>query len=148
MNLNIKQETVNRLLHRTELRCELESDGETPSRKQIIKSVAAKKGVDEKLVVVDNINQIYGQKAASAYVKVYESEKALKQIEPKYRMERDEKSESKKAAKEKAAAPAEAAPAEEAPKEEAPAEEKPKEEAPAEEKPAEEAPAAEEEKKE
>lgn len=158
MNVNIKEEIVNRPLHRTELFCELEFDAETPSRKQIIKSVAAKKGINESLVVVDRIDQPFGKKAASAFVKVYESEKALKLVEPAYKMERDQKSETKKAAAKPAPAeeakPAEEkkenapveekredAPAEEK-KEEAPAE-KPKEEAPAEEKPAEDAPAEE-----
>ncbi len=132
MNVNIKEEIVNRPLHRTELFCELEFDAETPSRKQIIKNVAAKKGINESLVVVDRIDQPFGKKAGSAFVKVYESEKALKLVEPAYKTERDQKSESKKAA----AAPAkEEKPAEEAPTEkteETPAEE-PKEEAPAEE---------------
>ncbi len=141
MNVNIKEEIVNRPLHRTELFCELEFDAETPSRKQIIKSVAAKKGINESLVVVDRIDQPFGKKAASAFVKVYESEKALKLVEPAYKMERDQKSETKKAAAKPAEEKKENAPAEEK-KEDAPAE-KPKEEAPAEEKPAEDAPAEE-----
>lgn len=142
MKIDIENERVNRLLHRTELKCTIETDGTTPSRKDLIKQIAAKKGVNENLVVVDNIEQEYGKKIASAYVKVYESEKAAQTIEPKYKVERGKKALEEKP---KAEAPAEEKPAEEAPAEgEVAAEEKPVEEAkegeqpPTEEKPTEE----------
>jgi ribosomal protein S24E len=110
MNVKITQETVNRLLHRTEFDVEVESEAETPSRRQIIQAIAAKKGVkNDKLVVVDNVKQEYGGKTSKAQVKIYESEKALKLIEPNYKLERDAKSETKKKAKAAGAAPAEAA---------------------------------------
>ena len=137
MNITIENETVNRLLHRTDIRCLIETGGITPSRRELISQIAAKKGVDENLVVVDKIEQEYGKKSASAYVKIYESEKAARAIELKHKVER-----SKKAPKEKKEdAPAgekEAAPEEK--KDEAPVEkggaapEKKKEDAPAEKK--------------
>ncbi len=91
MNITIENENVNRLLHRTELVCSIETDGTTPSRKELIRQIAAKKGVSESLVVVDKIKQEYGKKSSRAYVKVYESEKAAQAIEQKHQIERGKK---------------------------------------------------------
>ncbi len=126
MNIDVENETVNRLLHRTELQCKIETGGVTPSRKDIVKQIAAKKGVNENLVVVDKIDQEYGKKEARAYVKVYESEKAAQTVEPKYKIERDQKAMAKEEKKEPE--PVQEAPAEsEAPAEEKPAAEEKKE---------------------
>ena len=126
MNITIENETVNRLLHRTDLKCAIETNGTTPSRKEIIGQIAAKKGVNESLVVIDKIEQEYGRKFASAYVKIYESEKAANAIELKHKIERDKKAIKKAEPKEEKkddAPAAEGAQAEEK-KKEAPAEKK------------------------
>ena len=124
MKIDVESERVNRLLHRTEMWCNIDTDGTTPSRKEIIQQIAAKKGVKEELVVVDKIDQEFGKKVAKAYVKVYESEKAAQGIEPDYRHERAKKAmEEKPKAEEKPAE--EAAPAAEETKgDAAPVEEK------------------------
>ena len=146
MRMEITNEKVNRLLHRTELECEMKFVDSTPTREELLKEIASKKHVDEKLIVIDSIRQEYGKKEASCFVKVYESEKSRLLVEGK------QKPKTKKKKEEDApAAPAEAA-TEAAPEGEKPAEapaeetEKPAEaasEAPAEEKPAEEKPAEE-----
>lgn len=102
MKIEFESEKVNRLLHRTELVCKIDTGGVTPSRKDLTAQVAAKKGVKDALVVVDNIGQEFGHKFAKAYVKVYESEKAAQAAEPKHLFARGKP----KAAKE-AEAPAE-----------------------------------------
>jgi small subunit ribosomal protein S24e len=81
MKVNIDNENVNRLLHRTEIRCTIDTGGVTPSRKELIAQIAAKKGVKENLVVIDRIDQEFGKKEAKAYIKVYESEKAAQSID-------------------------------------------------------------------
>lgn len=91
MNINVENEKINRLLHRTEIKCRIDTDGRTPSRQEIVKKIAAKKGVNEDLVIVDRINQEYGKKEATAYVKVYESKKTAQTIEAKHKIERSNK---------------------------------------------------------
>ena len=91
MNFNIESEKVNRLLHRTEIKCRMETSGVTPSRQEITKTIAAKKGVNEGLVVVDRIDQEYGKKEATAYVKIYESEKTAEAVEQKHKIQRNKK---------------------------------------------------------
>lgn len=130
MNVEIVSERVNPLLHRTELQCVLDYAKETPSRKELIQYVAQKKGVKENLVIIDEIKQEYGWKKSKAYVKVYDSEKAVAGIEKKHLVERSKKALAKEDVKEEA--PAEApvekveAPTEKT--EETPAEEEKKEE--------------------
>ena len=116
MKIDVESERVNRLLHRTEMWCSIDTGGITPSRKEVIQQIAAKKGVKEGLVVVDKIDQEFGKKVAKAYVKVYESEKAAQGVEPSYRHERAKKAMEEKPKKE------EAPKAEEKPAEEKPAE--------------------------
>ena len=122
MNVTIQEERVNRLLHRTELKCVIESGSSTPTREEVIRQIAAKKGVKESLVIVDSIRQEYGKKCSSAYVKVYESEKALKAIEPEHKVERARKALVPKEEKKEEAPPAEEKKKETQEKEEAPKE--------------------------
>jgi len=125
MNITIENEKVNRLLHRTDLRCTIETGGVTPSRKELISQIAAKKGVDESLVVIDKIGQEYGKKTAHAYVKIYESEKAAQGIELKHKVERGKKAPKETTPKEKSDTPMkEKEGAAEGKKEEAPKEQK------------------------
>jgi ribosomal protein S24E len=76
MKMDVVSEKKNPLLHRTEMEVSVEAEGATPSRAELQKLVAAKKGVAEGLVVVESMQQEFGRRAAKAFVKVYESEKA------------------------------------------------------------------------
>ncbi len=96
MNIDIIGENGNKLLHRTEITARITSEGGTPTRKDVIKLIAAKKNVPEKLVIVDSIKQEYGKGVSRAFIKIYESESALKQIEPEYMIKRHEEKEEKK----------------------------------------------------
>jgi len=96
MKVNIDNENVNRLLHRTEIRCTIDTGGVTPSRKELIAQIAAKKGVKDNLVVVDRIDQQFGKKEATAYIKVYESEKAAQTIDAEHKIARGQPKPAKK----------------------------------------------------
>ncbi len=95
MNLQILNERENRLLHRTEIEARVTFDSATPSREEIIKLIAAKKNVPENLVIVENIDQKFGQRVADVFIKIYESESTLKELEPEYMIKRHVKEESK-----------------------------------------------------
>jgi len=102
VKLEITDEKVNRLLYRTELKCKAEFEGSTPSRPDVIKEIATKKHVDEKLVVLDSIRQMYGKQECSFQARIYESEKARKRVEGKERKQKklEKKPESKEEPKE------------------------------------------------
>ncbi len=95
MNLQILNERENRLLHRTEIEARVTFENATPSREEIIKLIAAKKNVPENLVIVENIDQKFGQRVADVFIKIYESESTLKELEPGYMIKRHIKEESK-----------------------------------------------------
>lgn len=124
--MNIISEEHNKLLNRKELVIEISFTAQTPSNIEMQKQIAENKKVDEKLVIVKQIQGIYGDKRAKVIAYIYDDIKSLTQIEPKPK--------EKKEKKEKPAKPEKPA---EAPKQ-PPAEEKPKEEPKPEEKPAEE----------
>jgi len=81
LKVEITSERVNRLLHRTEVHCRIMDYNVTPTRQELAKEIASKKHVDENLVVVDSIKQKYGCRESTSYVKIYESEKAVKKVE-------------------------------------------------------------------
>jgi len=81
------EKSKNELLHRTSILAKIRAD-KTPSRVEVQKKVAALLGVDDKLIVIDKISQDFGTNIAKAYIKVYDSMKALKEIELEYRLKR------------------------------------------------------------
>jgi ribosomal protein S24E len=82
------QKSRNELLHRTNVVVKIRA-GKTPTRDELRKKAAAMLGADEKLVVVDKISQHFGEKIATAYLKVYDDVKHLKDIELKYKLKRN-----------------------------------------------------------
>ncbi len=91
MEIEITKERENRLLHRTEIEGIVKFESGTPTRKDIIKYIAAKKNIPEKLVVVSKIDQEYGGRSAKVEIRIYESESKMKSIEPEYMIKRQEK---------------------------------------------------------
>lgn len=81
MKLEITNEKANRLLHRTELQCSVKFEGATPRRDELLKDIAAKKHTNEKLIAIDSVKQEFGKQEASLNAKIYESEKAMNQVE-------------------------------------------------------------------
>lgn len=101
MKLEITNEKVNRLLHRTELECQMDFDGPTPTLKEILGEIASKKKAKEDLIVIDSIKQDYGRTRASCFIKIYESEKAMKKLEGEKKLEKIKKKLEKAKAPEK-----------------------------------------------
>jgi small subunit ribosomal protein S24e len=84
-DLKILEEKENPLLYRKELIVEIDHTGEpTPKREDVRKRVAALKGVSENLVIVHSIKPLFGVGKSVAFVKIYESEEKLREIEPRY----------------------------------------------------------------
>jgi ribosomal protein S24E len=131
MNIKILNEKENKLIGRKEYEILVENPGPTVSKESLLPEVCKALKCDEGLMVILQINQVYGAKHSIARVDVYNSEDILKQ----YRREEkavEEKTESEEAPSETS----EESPTEEAPKEKT---EEAKEDSPADEKPAEEA---------
>lgn len=115
MSVEITSDTKNPLLQRREI--EFTASGKTtPSRKELKAELAKVLKADEKLIVIDFIDQKMGTNINTGKVKVYDNEGVLKKISLGYKTQRDT-GEKKKAG----TAPAEKA---EKPKVEAPKAEK------------------------
>lgn len=74
------EKTRNELLKRTNVFVKIRSV-KTPSKKELQKKVSSILACNETLVVVDRISQEFGSKTSSAYVKVYDDLKTLKEVE-------------------------------------------------------------------
>ena len=105
--LDIAEEKENPLLNRKEYRVKITQEGSTPSRKEISDAVKGKIKANQELVIVDRVNQHYGKKQCTVYVKVYKSKEALEKIEPKYKVERMAGKPQEQATAEEEAKPAE-----------------------------------------
>ena len=99
MNVEIEKQR-NELLHRTTIVAKIKGV-KTPSRKELLKKVAAMLGSDEKLMVVDKISQEHGKQSSIAYLKVYDSLNYLKELELKHKIKRTGDLEDKKPVEEK-----------------------------------------------
>jgi ribosomal protein S24E len=86
MNIELKKQR-NDLLKRTNVLAKITAIT-TPSRKEVSSKIAAMLGVDENLIVIDNIEQNFGDHSSLAYVKVYDDLKILNELESKYKMKR------------------------------------------------------------
>ena len=86
MELNIKTEKYNPLIERKELEIEVESEI-TPKREEIWKKISSLYNTD--FVVIKKIKQLSGMKKAIIYAHIYNDEKRMKEIEPKYIIERN-----------------------------------------------------------
>lgn len=89
MELTIDREFENPLLDRKEIWFTVTYNGGTPKRQEIREKLAAMLAVNDKLLIVDYIKQRYGKEEATGFAKIYKSEEALKDIEPKYKIERN-----------------------------------------------------------
>jgi ribosomal protein S24E len=73
-----------KLLNRTDLVIELEHIGKsTPSNSDIKKQIASNLKTKEELIVIDHVYTKFGEGISKIHAKAYDSEKALKDIEPK-----------------------------------------------------------------
>ncbi|MFH1835674.1 MAG: hypothetical protein ABH851_05760 [Methanobacteriota archaeon] len=88
MNINIIEKKDNPLLERLEVHFEFSFDGATPSffqvRQEFIKNLKA----DEKLTVLDGLQQAFGENKAKCYAKVYKTADAMT-VEPEFRIKKN-----------------------------------------------------------
>jgi len=111
MELEIKENTDNPLLHRKEIQLIVNHENDsTPKRNQVISSLSEQLKAKKELIIIDHLKNKYGKTETQGYAKVYSNLEALKAIETEPSMARHANvtSEPKKAEK----------PAEEKPKEE------------------------------
>ena len=110
MELEIEGRHKNVLLHREELNFEILDAKQTPTRKEIRTKLAGMLGVEEGLVIIDEIEHEFGSSRVVGFAKKYDSVEEMKKTEPTYmRKKHGEKAEEKKgeeAKEEKPPAPA------------------------------------------
>src|SRR6056297_2335223 len=89
MEVVIKDEEENPMLHRTDVQFEVAHDEATPSRLSVRDSLAATLDKDAEEVVVHRLDTKFGMRKTMGYAKVYESAEIAKDIEQEYMLERN-----------------------------------------------------------
>ncbi len=89
LNLKIINEKHRKLLDRKELVIEAIYEGSTPKKNDLLKEISSLTKAKENLVVIKTVNQLYGAPRAKILAYVYNSEEALKNIEPKIKKKED-----------------------------------------------------------
>ncbi|WP_436933646.1 30S ribosomal protein S24e [Halovenus marina] len=89
MDIEIKAEDENPMLHRTDVRFELTHEEATPSRLSVRDSLAAKLNKDSKEVVVHELDTKFGMRKTVGYAKVYESPDHALDVEQDHMLERN-----------------------------------------------------------
>lgn len=84
MEINIDNQMENVLLSRKEITGMLVFDKQTPSKKDVVSALAKKLGVDESLVVVKGVYNIFGNHQAQFIAHIYPSRDVLESIEPEH----------------------------------------------------------------
>ncbi|WP_342304505.1 30S ribosomal protein S24e [Methanolobus sp. ZRKC5] len=89
MDIKIINDKNNALLNRRELNLTVTFDGATPSRDDVKGKIAAMLTVPLELVIVQKIENEFGKQELKAYIKIYEDEARMKQVEEAYVLERN-----------------------------------------------------------
>lgn len=100
MEIEIEGRHKNILLHREELNFEILNAVKTPSREEVRKKLAAQMGVNEELVIVDEIEHEFGSTRVYGFAKKYDSAEELKKVEPSHVRKRHGEKDEKPAAAE------------------------------------------------
>ena len=87
MNIHLVKETKNPLLGRKTAEFQIEAKI-TPSRKEVAPAIAKALKVDEKLIVLDKVDQKTGTNVTIAVAKVYDNEEILRRVDLGYKQER------------------------------------------------------------
>lgn len=75
--MEIIENKENKLLGRKEILAKMSSDGATPRRVQVKKEIAKKLKVDESLVIVNSVENAFGDTNVNIRAKVYENKESL-----------------------------------------------------------------------
>jgi small subunit ribosomal protein S24e len=89
MDIEIKDEDENPMLHRTDVRFELTHEEATPSRLSVRDSLAAKLNKDSKEVVVHELDTKFGMRKTIGYAKVYETPEHALDVEQDHMLDRN-----------------------------------------------------------
>ncbi|WP_340820685.1 30S ribosomal protein S24e [Methanolobus sp. WCC4] len=89
MDIIITKDKNNALLNRRELNLTVNFEGATPSRNDVKDKLAAMLTVPLGLVIVQNMENEFGKQELKVYVKIYEDEARMKQVEEAYVLERN-----------------------------------------------------------
>jgi ribosomal protein S24E len=104
MDIQILADEKKPLFKRRELAGKIGYECKTPARLEIRKELAKKLNVKEELVIVQRVKPDYGTQSAKLEARVYDDEKAMKELEYNYMLVRHgmgEKKEEKKEEEEK-----------------------------------------------
>ncbi|MBI1974033.1 hypothetical protein HYS54_04425 [Candidatus Micrarchaeota archaeon] len=96
MKIEVVAEKKNELLRRRELVLGVSDYKNTPSRKDMVAEVSARMGGKEACIVVETLRQEYGARRGTARVRIYDSEEALKNAEPKQKEKKQNETASEK----------------------------------------------------
>jgi small subunit ribosomal protein S24e len=88
MELKIEKKTENELLMRTEIDFSATSEGATPSRKDVKAGIQQSLKVDDELIVIDRIDNMYGTTGVKGKALVYRSKEGMK-LTSNYKARRD-----------------------------------------------------------
>ena len=82
MELEIKENNDNPLLHRKEIQLVINHENDsTPKRNQVIRDLSEQLKAKKELIIIDHLKNKYGKTETRGYAKVYSNIEALKAIE-------------------------------------------------------------------
>ena len=81
MEVTIASKEEKPLLNRTEVWARLVFEGQTPSRRDVLRALAKALGAKEELVIVRRVLSAYGERAARVLAYVYQSRESLERLE-------------------------------------------------------------------
>ena len=82
MELEIKENTDNPLLHRKEIQLVINHENDsTPKRNQVITDLSEQLKAKKELIIIDHLKNQYGKTETRGYAKVYSNLESLKAIE-------------------------------------------------------------------
>ncbi len=88
MKVEIISKQKNALLHREEIKFEINKAKITPSRKELRDQIAAMCNANSELVIVDDIKHSFGTDYVSGKSRIYENKEYLSKIELAYKVKR------------------------------------------------------------
>ncbi|MFB6270462.1 MAG: 30S ribosomal protein S24e [Halobacterium sp.] len=89
MEIEILEQEDNPLLHRTEVKFEINHEEATPSRLSVRDSLAAKLDKDSEEVVVHELDTKFGMRQTIGRAKTYDSPEAAAEVEHEHMLERN-----------------------------------------------------------
>ncbi len=96
MDLKLKSVKENKVFDRKEIIAEIRFSGSTPKRYEVLEALSKSLEVEPELIVIRNINNVYGGSRAIVFARVYFDKKTLEDVELGHFLKRTEKTKPKK----------------------------------------------------